>query len=243
MSPDVVIRQFPLVGRAAGVVIAGLALVLAAVVAMPESHSDRVSYDGVDTVYPLMLLPALAMVAFAGIAACLRPAFAQAAAVVSGIFGIQVLGIAIVASADWRNFAGTDGTSWEHGNVASFVAIGMFFAALIIVLLSCALYRSRDPHPDEIPAVHPAYLVAGLAVAVCLPVALGMTLHHLSLTAAGQFALWWSAPWGAGIIAAGVQVPAARRAALAGVLVSVAIACVCAAASPVLGFGLRLPEG
>jgi hypothetical protein len=146
MSLDVVIRRFPLLGRAAGVLVTGLALVLAAVVAMPESHSDRVSRDGVDTVYPLMFLPALAVVAFAGIAACLRPAFAQAAAVISGIFGIQVLGIAVVASSDWRNFAGTDGTSWERGNVASLVAIGMFFTALIIVLLSCALYRSSDPH-------------------------------------------------------------------------------------------------
>jgi hypothetical protein len=244
MSLEVVIRQFPLVGRAAGLLIAGLAMALAAAVAMPVSHSDFNSRDGVDTVYPLMLLPSVAVVAVAGIAVFLCAAIARAAAVVSGIFGIQVLGIALVASCDWRNFAGTGGTSWERGNVSSLVAIGMFFAALIIVLLSCALYRSSDPRASEVPAVHPVYLVAGLAVAVGLPVVLGLTLHHLTPTAAGQFGLWWSVPWGVGIIAAGgAQVPATRWAALASVVVSAAFTCVCAAASPMLGFGLRLPEG
>jgi hypothetical protein len=244
MSLEVVIRQYPLAGRAAGVLIAGLATMLAAVVALPQSHSDSVTYDGVTTVYPLMLLPALAVIAVAGVAAFLRPAIAQAAAVVSGIFGIQVMALAAVASTDWRNFAGTGGTSWEQGNPASFVAIGMFFAALIIVLTSCAMFRSSDPRAEEVPKVHPVYLVVGLAVAVGLPVVLGMTLHHLSITAAGQFVLWWSAPWGAGIIAAGgTQVPVARRAALASILVSVAFTCMCAAASPMFGFGLRLPEG
>ena len=146
MSLEVVNRHVPLVGRAAGALIAGLALVLAVLVAMPVSHSDRGSRDGVDTVYPLMLLPSIAVVAVAGVAMVVRPGIAQAAAVVSGITGIQVLGIAIVASRDWRNFAGTDGASWERGNVASLVAIAMFFVALIIVLVSCALYR------DELPA-------------------------------------------------------------------------------------------
>lgn len=71
-----------------------------------------------------------------------------------------------------------------------------------------------------------------------------MTRGHLALTAVGQFALWWSVPWGAGIIAAGsARAPAARRAALASVLISAAVACVCAAASPMFDFGLRLPEG
>jgi hypothetical protein len=203
MSLEVVSRQFPLVGRAAGLLISGLALVLAAMVAMPVSHSDNVSRDGVDTVYPLMLLPSIAVVAAAGISALLRPAIAQAASVVSGIFGIQVLGIAVVALADWRNYAGTGGTSWERGDVASLVAIGMFFAALIVILVSCALYRNIGPRAGEVPAVHPVYLIAALAVAAGLPVVLGWTLHHLTPTAAGQFALWWSAPWGVGIIAAG----------------------------------------
>ncbi len=162
---------------------------------------------------------------------------------VSGTTGIHVLGIAIVASRDWRNFAGTDGTSWQRGHVASLVAIVMFFAALIIVLVSCAPYRNNLP-AGEVPAVHPVSLIAGVAIAAGLPILLGMTRHHFALTAVGQFALWWSVPWGAGIIAAGsARAPAARRAARASVLISVAITGVCAAVSPMFDFGLRLPEG
>jgi hypothetical protein len=243
VSLEVVIRQFPLVGRAAGLLIAVLAVVVTALIALPASHSDYGSDDGVHTVYPLMLLPSIAVVAAGGIAVLLRPVVAQAAAVVSGITGIQVLGIAVVASRDWRNFAGVGGASWERGNVASLVAIVVFFAALIIVLLSCSLYRN-NLRAGDVPAVHRVSLIAGLAVAVGLPILLSVAIHRLALTAVGQFALWWSVSWGVGIIAAGnAQVLAARRAALVSVLVSVAITCVCAVALPMFGFGLRLPEG
>jgi hypothetical protein len=250
MSLEVVIRRFPLAGRTAGLLIAGLAMMVAAVLASPLSHSDLGSQDGVDTAYPLMLLPALAVVTLAGLGAFVHPAVTQVAAVVSGITGAQVLGMAVVAACDWRNLAGVGYSSWHRGNVASLLAVGMFFAALMIVVISSAVYRSRQVHAGE-PEVHRAYLVVGLAVAVALPLVLGMTLRHVSPatagltpTAVGQYALWWSAPWGAGIIAAGgAQKPATRRAALASVLVSVTLTCLCVQASPILGFGLRLPEG
>ena len=236
MILEVPTRHVPL----AGPLIAGLALTAAATIALPVSHSDLGRQEGVDTAYPLMLLPALAVVALAGLAASLCPAAAQVATVVSGITGLQVLGIAVVAARDWRNLAGVGHASWDRGNVASLVAVGMVFAALIIVAASHAIHRNGNP----MPGVPRGYLVAGLIVAVGLPLVLSAMLHHVTPTAVGQFTLWWSAPWGAGIIAAGVaQEQNTRRAALATVLVSVALTCLCALAGPMFGFGLRLPEG
>lgn len=228
-------------GRTGGLRLTALAVVIGVLVALPLSRSDRGRSYGLDTVYPLMLLPLIAVLLVAGVAAWWRPASAHVAAVVTGITGIQVLGIAVVASRDWRNFAGVDFSSWERGHAGSIVAVGMFFAALGVVLTSCALYRGAAG--DGLPRPGRAGQVAAVAVAVGVPVVLSVLLNQDALISAGQFALWWSLPWGAGLLVAGsVRAPAARRAALGTVLLSVAVSCACAAASPMFGFGLRLPE-
>jgi hypothetical protein len=233
----------PLVRRAPGLLIAALAVVITAVVGSPESQADYANDDGVDTVYPLMLVPLLAVVAVAGLAVHLRPATARAAAAVSGVTGVQLLGIAVVAARDWRNFAGVGYATWERGDIASLLAIVVFFAALAVVLISCAVY-GNGLRPGETPTANRTSLVAGLLVAAGVPFVVCRQLDLLSLTAVGQFALWWSVPWGVGIVvAASAPTPAARRAALATVLFSAATAYVGAAASPLFGLGLRLPSG
>jgi hypothetical protein len=224
-----------------GLVIAGLAVVVAGLLAMPGSTSD-VNNDAVQTVYPLMLLPAIFVVGAGGVAAARRPVTAAVAAAASAINGLQVAGIAVVASRDWLNFAGAGGASFQRGTTGSRLAVTMTVAACGVVLAGGALCgyaadRNRAVKP------HVGALLAGVATAVGLPVVLSTVLDRAGLPAVGQFALWWSLPWGAGLALAGtLPTSAARRAALLSVAVSVAFTLVCAALCPLRGFGMRLPD-
>ena len=110
----------------------------------------------------------------------------------------------------------------------------MVLAALGMVVASGMLY-CRAPDRNRATRVRAGAVIGRVAVAVALPVPLR--------TAAGQFALWWSLPWGIGLVlAATLPTPATRRAALLTVAASVLFTLACFAAGPVDGFGLRLPD-
>jgi hypothetical protein len=226
-----------------GLLIAGLAAVVAVFLTMPGSWSDMGIFrdDSMRTVYPLMLIPAIAIVFATGITAVCRPAAAHVAAVVSAIMGIQVAGIAVVASRDWLNFAGAGFATWQRGFGGSRLAATMAVVAGAVIVASIALYR-RGAGRRQLLVVHPSRVLAGAAVAITGPLLLCKLLDNPSLTAAGQFTLWWSLPWGLGLVAAGtLDTAAARRAALVGVAASVVLTLVCVVASPLYGFGLSLP--
>jgi hypothetical protein len=194
------------------------------------------------TPYPSMLPALVAALAVAGLVAAFRPATARVAAMVAALAGLQVGGIAVVARRDWWNLAGADGASYHRAAVGSQVSVVMGAAAVAAVVVSVLLYRTgRGLHrPRASQAVDG--IVAGAVVAVVVPVLLCAHWRYTSITAAGQFAWWWSLPWGIGLVAAGtVADSAARRAAALSVFVSVLLAAFCVAAPAFYGFGVRLP--
>ncbi len=218
--------------RGSGSLIAGLAAAAAAVMAVPGSWSDY----SATTVYPLMVVPALVIAGGAGAVAAWRPGAARVAAVVGAVNGLQVAGIAVVASRDWLNFGGAGNASFERGLVGSRLALVMVGLAVAMVAASVQLHGGERPAPDLVAAG----VVAAGVVTLLLCEYFGLS----KLTAAGQFALWWAVPWTAGAVAA-LALPerAQRRAALASVAVSVGLTVACAAAAPAYGFLLRLPTG
>ncbi|MEU4244733.1 hypothetical protein [Actinoplanes sp. NPDC026619] len=228
-----------------GWALAALAGTMAALLAAPASWSDYPArHDGPAelTPYPSMLPVLIATVALAGVVAASRAAAARVSAVVAALAALQVGGIAVVAHRDWWNFAGADGASLGRAAGGSVVAVAMGVVAAAAVVASALLYRTgrggQRPRTTQIVGG----VIAGAAVAVVVPALLCAHWNYTSATAAGQFALWWSLPWAAGILAAGtLRDPAARQAATLSVLASALLAFVCVAAPAVYGIGIRLP--
>jgi hypothetical protein len=236
--------------RVCGGALAVLAGLVAVLLALPASWSDYPDrYPGFRlglswlTPYPLMVPALIAVMAVAGLVAAFRPATARAAAMVAALAALQVGGIAVVVHRDWWNYAGADGASYDRAAAGSLVAMMMGAAAIAAVAVSVLLYRSgRGLHRPGVLQVAGG-VVAGAVVVVVVPLVLCAHWHYTSVTAAGQFALWWSLPWGAGLVAAGVAPDsAARRAAALSVLASVLLAVFCVTAPTIYGFGVRLPD-
>jgi hypothetical protein len=218
-----------------------------ALLAMPVSWTDYPArQDGSGpaelTPYPPMLPALIAAIAVAGVVGASRVAAARVSAVVGALAALQVGGIAVVAHRDWWNFAGAGGASLERAAAGSVVAAAMGAVAAGAIVVSVLLYRTgRDRQRPRKPQVI-AGIVVGAAVAVVVPVLLCAHWNYPSATAAGQFALWWSLPWGAGMLAAGtLRDSASRQAATVSVLASMLLALVCVAAPAMHGFGIRLP--
>jgi hypothetical protein len=227
------------VARLLGLLITLSAVAVAGVLALPGSASDYTDA----TVYPLMLLPVVLIIGIAGLVAACRPATAGAVAVICAVNGLQVAGIALVATRDWLNFGGADESSHQRALVGSWLALSMAAIAVGAVVASVKLYRCPAGQRSGLPP-RPGMVIAGLAVAVGLPISSYVFWHEAGLSTLGQVALWWSLPSAAGLYAAGVlPTKALRAAALSSVAISVAVTLVCAAAAPVHGFGLRLPYG
>lgn len=225
------------VTRMWGLLVMVLASVIAGLVAVPGSWSDIKAA----TVYPLMLIPVIMILFLAGLAAVFRPVNAGVAAVVSMVNGLQVAGIAVVASRDWLNFAGAGGASFQRGIVGSRLSTVMIVVAVIVVAASVAMYCSTADGRRGM-RWRPGAALTGLVVAVAIPILLCLSLRLSGPAAVGQFALWWSLPWAVGSVAAGMlAADTPRRSAFWTVTASVVLNLYCAAAAPVFGFGLRLP--
>jgi hypothetical protein len=232
--------------RAYGAVLAALAGGIGVLVAMPASWSDYSDrHLGLPwlTPYPLMLPPLIAVLIVAGLVAAVSPATARVMAVVVALAGLQVGGIAVVARRDWWNFAGADGASYQRAASGSLLAVAMGAVAVTAVVVSVLLYRTGHGRHRPRTGQVAGGITAGAVVAVAVPALLCAHWYYTSVTAFGQFALWWSLPWGIGLVAAGtVPDPAARRTAVLSVLASVLLALFCVAAPTVYGFGVRLPD-
>ncbi|WP_433304000.1 hypothetical protein ACQP2F_13610 [Actinoplanes sp. CA-030573] len=237
--------------RVWGGVLALLAGVVAALLAAPASWSDYpAAGDGTRlgpaqlTPYPPMLPLLIAVIAVAGMAGACQVAAARVSAVVAALAASQVAGIAVVAHRDWWNFAGADGASRHRAAAGSTVAVFMGAVAAVAVVVSVLLYRAGRGRPQRPRTAQvAASVIGGPVVAVLVPVLLCAHWNYTSFAAAGQFALWWSLPWGAGVVAAGtLRDSGARQAAVMSVLASALLALLCVAAPTMHGFGIRLPD-
>jgi len=227
--------------------VAGALIVLCAVLVGLAVRSPGSSYrpdiDVSYTVYPPMTMLLVCVLIAAGLVVAVRPAVARIAGVVVAVVAMQVMGICVVAQRDWYNFAGAGFMPPERAVVASGLAeraaAGGAAAALLgFVLMWRAVGGWRLDRPTW-----EASVLAGMAVAVLLPVALCGALGYGTLSAFGQFALWWSLPWGVGLAAAGVLQTAPARTAWLSVAGSALLTVVVAA----MAFGLhmfdfRLPD-
>lgn len=226
--------------RVSGLVVGGLAVTAGiALVTGPTAGLPRVELAGV---MPLMTGPLLLAAAVAGLLVAARPRWAGPAAVAASIACGQVAGMAAVAYRDWFNFAGAGGSTYEIAGIGARYAAVVAIAAGLSAVLAALLVVWADGGVR--PAVRRGPVWGGVAVAAGLPVVLCLVFGYRSITAAGQFALWWSLPWGAGLVAAGsVTFPQARRAAWASVAVSVLLAVGCAVAPVLIHVpSLRLPD-
>ena len=236
--------------RVYGGMLAALAGTMAVLLAIPASWSDypdrypefRLGLPWL-TPYPSMLPPLIAVLAIAGLVAAVRPATARTTALVAALSGLQTAGIAVVARRDWWNYAGADGATYQRAASGSVVATIMAAVAVAAIVVSVLLYRTGHGRHRPRAIQVGGGIVAGTLVAVVVPLLLCAHWYYTSVTAFGQFALWWSLPWGIGLVAAGI-VPdsAARRAAAMSVLASVLLAVVCVAAPTIYGFGVRMPD-
>ncbi|UQU62593.1 hypothetical protein COUCH_26640 [Couchioplanes caeruleus] len=227
--------------------LAGLVGVLFALPASWSDYPDRYPDFRLGRVwmtpYPSTLPVLITMLGVAGLVAAVRPSTARVAAVTAGLAALQVGGIAVVAHRDWWNLAGADGASPHRAAAGSLVSLVMGAAAGAAVVVSVLLYRTgRSVHrPSLIQVV--GGVLAGAVLAGGTPLLLCAYWGYTSITAAGQFAVWWSLPWGAGVAATGTLPDcAARRTAALCVLACALLTAFCVAAPPVHGFGVRLPD-
>jgi hypothetical protein len=220
-----------------GVLIVLCAVLVGVLVQSPGSSFPSDS-DPHASVYPPMTMPLLCALAAAGLAVAVRPAVARIAGVVVAVTAMQVVGICVVAQRDWYNFAGAgfmpQDQAAEASGLAERAAVGSAAAALLgLVLMWRAVGGWRIDRPTW-----EASVLSGIGVAMLLPLALCAVLGYGTLSAIGQFALWWSVPWGVGLAAAGVLQTAAARTAW----LSVAGSALLTAAVAAMAFGLHMVD-
>lgn len=215
--------------RALGLLIAVLAAAVAALLDAPGSASDLPAQD-VRSVYPVMIFAQVLAMAAAGVTAAVLPRTARPAAVLGAVAGMQVVGIAVVASRDWYNYAGGGGASYSRAAAGSELSLTMAAVAAAAVTACLVLYRHGPGAAAALPA-RAGRIGAGIAVVVGLPLLLAALVDDPVPSVAGQFALWWSLPWGIGIIATGsLRSSAARWSAGLSVVGSVLVVLTCIAA-------------
>lgn len=185
--------------------------------------------------HPGLTRPLIGAVGLAGLLIAVWPSAARPAAVVGALAALQVAGYALVASRDWYNFAGAGGASYGDaaaGSERAFTGAAAALVALVLCLLVYQIAHGFSPVPAAAPPrLTRAWVVLAGAVVAALPVLLG-AWSAATLSVVGQFAMWWSIPWGLGIAGAGtLHTRAARRAAAGGVLGSVLLTTVWFAAA------------
>lgn len=159
----------------------------------------------------MILLPLIVIVFAAGIVVVCRPATTGVASVISAIMGVQVAGIAVVASRDGWNFAGDDGASYERGFVSSPLAATMAMvagAAVGMALYWCSLGRRQAL------VVRTGTVVAGVAVAGVVPTLLRKVSGSTRVDGRGPVRPVVIAALGIGLVAARTLRTAAARAVL-----------------------------
>jgi len=220
--------------------ITGCAVVAAALAAAPASDVDLARLSS--PVLPLMLVPLIAALGVAGLLVAVRPAWARWWSAAATVLAVQVTGIAMVACRDWYSFAGADGTTPEQARAAVRLATGIGLAAVAAAVLSLLLLRDSADVRRLHRAHHSGQVWLGAIVAFGLPFVLVAWLESHTSGAVGQFALWWSLPWGTALAAAGLMPSWRERCgAWLSLLYSILLTLACVAAPLVDGATLRLP--
>ena len=122
----------------------------------------------------------------------------------------------------------------DFSRPARFVVVLPLTMALVVaatVMCCVALSSIARASPAWQPA-RPVLVVAGLAVAVSVPLGWAALTGWWAVTGLGQVALSYSLPWGAGLAVAGWLEPRPRRVAVIAVLAGVL--------AVVAGFGAHL---
>ncbi|MFI5497168.1 hypothetical protein [Actinoplanes sp. NPDC051859] len=194
-------------------------------------------------VLPIMVLPLLLAVIAGGAAAAALPRWAAGGAIVAAVAAVQVAGMATVARRDILNFAGAGGTSYDQAYLQSpfLTALAVAAAAAAGLALLMALLLLVDPR-RLVRAYRSLEVWAGLLVVAAVPIGLCWALGYGSLSALGQFALWWSVPWGLALVAAGIARAQGRWAAWLSLAGSVALSVACVVAPLLNGPYLRFPD-
>jgi len=201
------------------------ALGAAAVVELLVARYTRGSgWMTIPAVYPLLIGSALA-----GLLLVIRPCAGAGPAVVVLVCAVQVLGGGLAASRDWFNTSGATGLPMHRLTVVLPLTMVLVVAATIMCCV--ALWSVAWSTPAWRPA-SPVLVVAGLAVAVSVPLGWAALTGWWAVTSLGQVALSYSLPWGAGLAVAGWLEPRPRRIAVIAVLAGVLAAAA--------GFGAQL---
>jgi hypothetical protein len=202
-------RGDALPGRPVTAAVAGALITLCAVVAGSAAAVPGRLFRGAglrnEWNYFWVLWPLLVGLAVAGVVLAVRPRWGRPAAAVAALLAAQVCGHGIVAVRDWFNTAGASGGMRQNelALVVGFAAVVAVCAAVAGCTSATVLWREPAGGWGGLRPRRPAYVLMGLAVAVGLPVALSRGLGITAVTMVGQFALTYSLPWGAGLVAAG----------------------------------------
>ena len=223
--------------RVWGVLVTGGAVAAGALAVMAVRASGVPS----TAVLPVMVLPLLVVVAAVGLCGIARPVWGSRCAVGVAVLALQVAGIAVVARRDWFNFAGAGGMAYQHAAVAARVTTVLAVVAAGTAVLGLLL-GGRDLQWFRTLSGRRSML-AGAAVVIGVPVLACAVLGYRSMSAFGQFVLWWSLPWGVGVAAAGlVATRSGRMVAWSSVAFSMLVTLAAVAAPLVHGPMLRLPD-
>lgn len=213
----------PVTTAAAGVVVAACAVVAGAAAAVPGWVAARPGEWALLWEYFWVLGLIVPGLAAAGVTVVARPQWRRPAAVVAMVLAAQVCGHGLVAVRDWFNTAGASAgmRQTDLAWVVLLATVVTLCGAVAGCTAAALVWREPAGGWHGLRPRKPAWVVAGLVVALGLPVlAACTTAPFRTVTMAGQTALLYGLPWGAGVAAAAWLGRRGRRAALATVAVS-----------------------
>lgn len=222
MRGDALVAR-PVTAAVAGVVVTACATMAGSAAAVPGWLFGPGGHLTVRWNYFWVLWPLVLGLAVAGAVLAARPRWGRPAAVVAAVLSAQVCGHGIVAVRDWFNTAGASGgmRQSELALVVGFAAVVAVCAAVAGCVSTAVVWREPADGWRGLRPTRPAYSLVGLVVMVGLPVTLAFGFGTTAMTMVGQFALTYSLPWGAGLVAAGWLGRRGRIAALTAVALSV----------------------
>ncbi|GAA0803111.1 hypothetical protein Sya03_02790 [Spirilliplanes yamanashiensis] len=222
----------PVTAALAGTFIAGCAAVALVAALAPglmksvRAGSAYTSYwPGYASYYLWALLPFLGGLALAGLVLAVRPRLGRPAAAVSAVLAAQAAGFGAVAVRDWFNMAGA-GPGLRQSSLAlvvGFAAVVAIAAAVAGCAAVAVLWREPAAGWRGAGPRRPAWVVAGVAVAMALPPVLTAAVGQSDVTTLGQLALTYGLPWGGGLALAGWLGRRGRIAVLVTIGLSVAL--------------------
>lgn len=234
----------PVTAVVGGVFVVGCAVAAVVSVLAPERVVETYA-PRPDGHYSPVLLPLAFALAAAGTVMATRHRWFRPAAVVAAILAAQVAGNGIRAIHNWFTFNGLGGLDGQRYHLVELHAYaGTVVLAGTAAAVAAVALAWREPAGGwrGLGPPRPGYVVAGVALAVLMPVAWDPSGYPDSTGFAHIFTLTYALPWGAGLAAAGWL--RGRAAVAAGVAVGVcAVACTAIAVGDYLHMIYSTPPG